>query len=367
MSGFRLEAKKFFLTFPQNTTAKETALENIKLRLPKYLWVMIAQEVHQDGEKHLHIGIEFCEKLRTRNADFFDCIAGKHGNYQTMKDARGTIKYLRKEDADPLVDGTVPSIDDKKGQKGNAVAAMVSAGSSLKQIFDSEPGYFLSNKRKIEELAGWINQLKYLEAIVPFPGRFFYSSSDLGTAEIVSWLNGNLIPSCPPRPLKSKQLYIQGPASYFKTSLIVLLEKWFRVYWVPMDEEFYDYYDDSNYDLIVFDEFKLQKKLQWLNKFIEGAPVLVRKKGVPGMMKRKNLPVVFLSNYSVFSLLPDDNDRELFESRIQTILLTSPIDTMNILTEAITEPCTPSEPDSPVYSFQVPDIGINDLYCEESL
>jgi len=76
------------------------------------------------------------------------------------------------------------------------------------------------------------------------------------------------------------------------------------------------------------------------------------------------LPVIFLSNYKVQSLLPDPDDQVLFESRLELVYLTSPVDLDHVSAEAITEPATP---ESPIYSFQYPDIGVNDLYCDETL
>jgi len=360
---FMMQGKKFFLTFPQNSMAKETALENIKSHLPCFSWVIIAQEVHQDGEKHLHIGIEFVDKLRTRKVDYFDCITGKHGNYKTMKSVTGTIKYLRKEDPAPLIEGDLPEDGvSKKHNKGNTVAAMVDSGSSLRDIYSAEPGYFMMHKRKIEELAGWLAVKKLKERLTPHPGRFFYSGSHSETLIITNWLNLNVCNDDAPRPLKMKQLYVQGPANSLKTSLITLLSKWYRIYWVPKDEAFYDFYDDNDYDIIVFDEFKMQKSLQWINSFIEGAPVLVRKKGAAGSMKLKNLPCIFLSNYKVMSLLPDPDDQVLFESRLELVYLTSPIDLDNLGTEAKTEPVTP---DSPSYNFTFPEVTLHQLYCDE--
>lgn len=365
MSTFRMQGKKFFLTFPQNVTAKEDALANIKEHLPEYEWVMIAQETHQDGEKHLHVGIEFKDKIHTRNSGYFDCVAGKHGDYKTMKSVAGTLKYLRKEDKDPLVDGNVPADSGGRKNKGAIVCAMLDAGSTSREIYAMEPSYFLIHKRKIEELAGWLAIKKLRESLEPFPGRFVYEGTHLETGSIVQWMNDNLKRDAQ-RPIKTPQLYVHGPANSRKTSLVTFLEKWFRVYWVPKDEAFYDFYDDDDYDVIVFDEFKMQKSLQWINSFIEGAPCLVRKKGVAGTMKRKNLPVIFLSNYSVISLLPDADDRVLFESRIQQVSLTSPIDVDQLQVEAITLPNSPEPEDLEIFNLAFPP-KLDHLYCDEDL
>lgn len=360
MARFQLQGKNFFLTFPQNNTEKETALANIKAHLPCYSWVMIAQENHQDGEKHLHVGISFTEKVRTRKTDYFDCIANKHGNYQTMRSVKGTIAYLRKEDPSPLSDGEVP-LSAAKEKVTDKVANLLNDGATLETVRAEFPGFFMMHKRKIEELEGYLQIKKLKGDLVPFPGRFIYTGANDQTERIVAWLNGNLA-SKALRPFKSPQLYVHGPRNSGKTSLVTFLSKWFRVYWVPKDEAFYCDYDDNDYDLIVFDEFRMQKNLQWLNSFIEGAPVLVRKKGKTGTMKRKNLPVIFLSNYCPEILLVDPDERALFACRIEQITLTSFIDISSISTESVTEPVTP---ESDPYHFSYPVIGLNELYCDE--
>lgn len=360
MSKFRLQGKRFFLTFPQNTTAKEAARDVILASFPETVWFMISQETHQDGEKHLHLGIEFSQKLHTRLPGYFDSIGGgKHGDYRTMKSVSGTLKYLRKEDKEPLTHGTVPELNagGKGSKKGDEVCAMLSAGSNLEDVFAQEPGYFLMHKRKIEELQGWLAVKKMRANVEPFPGRFSYLGSCVQTTAIVDWLNLNLFKEV--RDLKRPQLYVHGPADSRKTSLVTMLQRWARVYWVPNDEEFYDLYYDEDYDLIVFDEWKMQKKLQWVNKFIEGAPCPIRKKGVAVTMKKKNLPVIFLSNYSTEALIKDRDDWNLFNARVLSIGLYNPIDIPNIYAEAITVPVSPCDSPSP----HPPPLSL--LFCDE--
>ena len=94
----RLQSKSWFLTFPQTDTSKEVVLERIKSHkeLSKLLkGVMIAQETHQDGQKHLHIGLWLKKPLRTANRRYFDFACLKHGNYTIMKSGYGAVNYLR--------------------------------------------------------------------------------------------------------------------------------------------------------------------------------------------------------------------------------------------------------------------------------
>lgn len=117
---------------------------------------------------------------------------------------------------------------------------------------------------------------------------------------LVEWVNSNV---CQPRPFRSPQLYLHGPPRTGKTSFLRLLEERIRIYYFPSDEDFYDDYDDDTYDLILFDEFKAQKTIQVLNRWLDGQTLSVRKKGSQGL-KRKNLPFVILSNYAPHDAYP---------------------------------------------------------------
>ncbi len=67
---------------------------------------------------------------------------------------------------------------------------------------------------------------------------------------------------------------------------------------MPLDTHYLDDYDDSEWDLIMFDEFKGQKTIRWLNGFVEGSPFPVLRR-YHSTIKKKNLPVIVLSNYSI--------------------------------------------------------------------
>ena len=99
------------------------------------------------------------------------------------------------------------------------------------------------------------------------------------------------------------------------------------MYHMPTTEEFYDQYSDD-YDLVVMDEFKGQKTIQWMNQFLQGSPMPIRKKGSQGM-KYKNLPVVILSNYRLsecYVKAANDGRLSTLECRLEIIEIDSMID-----------------------------------------
>jgi len=85
-----------------------------------------------------------------------------------------------------------------------------------------------------------------------------------------------------------------------KTETINRLRDTFRlnIFIVPYDEVWWDRYDDELYDMILFDEFKGQITITKLNQILSGDYVSISKRGQPPYLKKKNLPVVILSNYT---------------------------------------------------------------------
>ena len=91
-NGFRHQAKRFFLTFPQCETTKQAASDNLQAKWGEDLEAYaIAAEHHEPTEEdpvggpHLHMVIHFKEKKHFRSPDCFDFITGKHGDYQIQK------------------------------------------------------------------------------------------------------------------------------------------------------------------------------------------------------------------------------------------------------------------------------------------
>ncbi len=67
---------------------------------------------------------------------------------------------------------------------------------------------------------------------------------------------------------------------------------------IPMDVRHLDDYEDDDYDLLVMDEFKGQKSITWMNGFTQGNHFPIHRR-YSGTIKKKNLPVIVLSNYSI--------------------------------------------------------------------
>jgi len=179
------------------------------------------------------------------------------------------------------------------------------------------------NKRKIEEYESWVRceQSKKQKVTWIPPSLDGLTDANL---QIAKWICSNIRQN---RPFKAPQLYIHGPRNLGKTSLVEWLEKSLSVYHMPTTEEFYDHYSDD-YDLVVIDEFKGQKTIQFLNQFLQGSNMPIRKKGSQGM-KSKNLPVVILSNYALsecYVKAANDGRLNTLECRLEIVEIDSFID-----------------------------------------
>lgn len=309
--GFRMQGKNFTLTFPQCATTKESAATSIETKFgDELVGYVISEEAHKDGTPHLHAFIQFKEKKHFRSPDCFDFVGGQHGSYEVTKNIRNWITYVTK-DGKYLAKGLdVEKIKQKKAGKSTDIARMLMEGKSLEQINEVDPGYVMLNKRKLEEYESWIscnNERKSKEEWVP-PDPSKYTDAD---KQIAEWICSNIRQ---PRKFKDPQLFITGKRNLGKTSLIEWLERFLSVYHIPTTEDFYDLYSD-HYDLVVMDEFKGQKTIQWMNLFLQGSRMNIRKKGAQ-TMKKKNLPVIILSNYTLGDCYPKARD----DGRLETLL-----------------------------------------------
>jgi len=341
---FLLTGKQFLLTYPKCNATKEqfrTRLLSLFDGSPTKQHptvVVVGQEHHLDGTLHLHAALKFKETFSTHMPMFFDFLTGSHGNYTRVQSWRGTILYCVKEDTDPYLYGITKQDIERLKKKTDAVSNEVAhhciQNKPLREIAMEYPGFFMMNRTKILSFHTWINSDCHKE-MPPWPG-ITYRGSRSSSAAIVHWVQTNCFQD---RPFKSRQLYIHGPKDCGKTSFVLMLMKYLRTYVVPQFEDFYDDYEDY-FDLIFYDEFYgSQKKLQWMNLFLQGALHTLSKKGSQ-KLKRRNLPIIICSNFKPEDAYPRCTQAliDTFKCRLHEVELTKeePIDYDNIFFESPT-------------------------------
>jgi len=342
--AFRMEAKNFFLTFPQVNVSRALALSNLKTHFShKLKGAIVAQEHHADGSLHLHILVFLSEKLRTRDSTYFDFVCAKHGSYETIKRVSSALSYVQKEDKEPLIFGDIPSGNSALTRsKSDAAAEMIQSGCSLSQLAKEMPGYFLSNQEKIRKFQSFCIEQKLNESLARLqePLRDLDPMGEL--SPIVAWLNTNLFSK---RKFKQLQLYLYGPPNSGKTSLILRLSKYFRIYHIPNGEDFYDFFENDKYDLAVLDEFRADKTIQWMNAWLQGSEMNIRQKGSQ-CLKVQNIPTIILSNFTPHEAYSKSTPEKLetLITRIEVIKVTN-IHISDQTWEAMIRPPDPDNPD----------------------
>ena len=345
-----MSGTNWFLTFPQTNCPKELAKERLitaqRIQIKGFL---IAQEQHQDGNHHLHIALWLHKRVAVP-PNYFDFVAGKHGNYLRMRSGYGTFNYLTKADTTPISYGLVPvpgskvakqQIANKKATSATSgplsksnlsitITTAIQSGCSEREVHDIDPGYFLREKRKIQEYITWWDSQQANTKYLSWK-ELRYNGEDINTKLIVDWLNLNIKKS---RAFKQEQLYISGPMNSLKTSLLLKLSEYLRTYEIPM-EDFYDLYPHPEPELLWMDEYKGQKTIQFLNLIAQGAPMTLRIKGAQ-KMKLKNIPLIVLSNLTIAQCYHKAVEKtphlvESLQTRFLEIVLTEPIDLANIV------------------------------------
>lgn len=321
-SSYRADAKNFFLTFAQCDRKKEIAVEAIEKELGKELkGYIVCEEAHADGTPHLHVYLSFHKRKNVRRHDYFDFIGGQHGSYEVCKSVKKSIAYVTK-DGNYIAKG-VDVEQVKKEKTSDKVARLIDEGKTLAQVKEEERGYFLMNKRKIEDYATWVECEKARKSKIDWipPKLDGLTGANLQIAE---WICKNIRQT---RSFKAPQLFITGKPNLGKTSLVEWLKRSLSVYLFPMEEDFYDHYTDSD-DLVVLDEFKGQKKITFLNELLQGSTMSIRKKGTQGI-KQKNIPIIILSNLTLeacYKKANEDGRLDSLRSRLLIVEVTKFID-----------------------------------------
>lgn len=98
MDNRRARSKGWFLTYPQCSLAKEDLLDALKAKVDVVEYV-VAAELHQDGNPHLHAFIALRGQLlwnAKKKPDFWD-VDGHHPNVQIARSWRAVQAYCKKD------------------------------------------------------------------------------------------------------------------------------------------------------------------------------------------------------------------------------------------------------------------------------
>jgi hypothetical protein len=169
---FRLQAKNVFLTFAQCPISKERALVLLseKKTIEEYV---IAEELHEDGNKHLHCFLKFATKLHTRDARFFDLTDDEvvyHPNITKPRSVKNVIQYIEKDNNYLSSDGIKRLLNKKSW--GEIKANATSTVEYLNGIAEHYPRDYALNYERLKVFS----DIHFKEDIpiykAPFTGTF---------------------------------------------------------------------------------------------------------------------------------------------------------------------------------------------------
>jgi len=231
---------------------------------------------------------------------------------------RGTTEYLTQSSDEKTCDQTplcyewdISAVLSHKEPLSQRIARRLLAGESLSSLAESEPGYLLLHHQKCQSFKDMIDREEAKKKKSDLPLSFNLSEGGTEALEVVSWLTANVRK---PRIHKQKQLWIHGSTNRGKTTLGMDLDLHLAVYWPGIEGTYDDDYEDGIYDIVIFDEFLGQRRLNWMNSFCEGRTFKVHRR-YRDTLKKDNLPVIVLSNK-----LPAECYSNLSQDIIDTLL-----------------------------------------------
>ena len=154
VSGFRVSSKSWFLTYPKCPMSKEEVLEALQKK--KVLKAaVIAREVHEDGQFHIHAYVLLARRFDCRQSSFWD-LGGYHGNYQKARCIDSVVKYIKK-DGDLLEFGEVSWAEkiDSRQERRRYLGQKIISGVPLKQVVEEDPSLIFGLKTLSQDVCTW--------------------------------------------------------------------------------------------------------------------------------------------------------------------------------------------------------------------
>lgn len=330
---FRLNAMNLFLTYPQCNLTKEYALEYLKTQHQPQ-WIVVSHENHEptdddpNGGHHLHVAMKLPSKKQTYDPHYYD-IHDFHGNYQSARDMVKVLTYVIKH-GDFCQDGInaeewLLARKRKKSSKLTIVADMIKNGSSLTDVDNKYPEVVLQHMKAVRSYIAFQFINKANENKQEWKPLQYGVGTPLDHSALINWLNKNLFNK---RKFKQKQLWLWSKESNLgKTSLwFLFLQNFCKIYLIPY-EDFYDLWQNETYDLAIIDEYSGEKKISWLNIFLEGSAMPLKIKNGQ-TIKMGNIPTIIIANDPPTGVYSNAQPHRVanLEARLEVIELTSYFD-----------------------------------------
>lgn len=192
---FRLNAKNFFLTYPQSGDKTCDELYTFLDTELDIKAIAICREKHEDGNFHLHAVVACNRKYNIRNQFRLD-FDGLHGSYEAAKSLKAAYKYVNKAPESYL----------QKGEWAGDTALKndVLACTDLGQVMDK-----LIDYNKIHQYNFWKNRWEWEKQTQVAQSTIFDVDSFIIPDAVEAWMKNH----------ENRSLVLVGPAGTGKTSM----------------------------------------------------------------------------------------------------------------------------------------------------
>nr|ABO41854.1 replication associated protein [Tomato yellow vein streak virus] len=223
---FTVNAKNFFLTYPHCSLTKEETLSQLQaLKTPtNKKFIRVTRELHEDGEPHLHVLIQFEGKFKCQNQRFFDLVsptrsAHFHPNIQGAKSSSDVKTYMEK-DGDFIDFGNF-QIDGRSARGGSQTvndtyAKVLNADNlskALNILKEEQPRDYVLYLDKIQSHV----QKIFAKAPAPWIPPFELSSFTNVPDEMQEWADEYFGRNAAARPERPISIIIEGDSRTGKT------------------------------------------------------------------------------------------------------------------------------------------------------
>nr|AIN35773.1 REP [Bean golden mosaic virus]AIN35823.1 REP [Bean golden mosaic virus]AIN35828.1 REP [Bean golden mosaic virus] len=223
---FKINAKNYFLTYPQCSITKESAIEQLQnLQTPvNKKYIRICREIHENGEPHLHALIQFEGKFQCTNCRVFDLkhpttSSVSHANIQSAKSSSDVKSYIEK-DGDYIEWGHFQV--DGRSARGGQQTANDAASEALNASSKEEAMQIIKEKLPEKFLFQYHNLSCNLDRIFtkapdPWSPPFHLSSFTNVPREMQEWADDYFGRGAAARPERPISIIVEGDSRTGKT------------------------------------------------------------------------------------------------------------------------------------------------------
>lgn len=124
----RLQGSFFLLTYAQTPHALDQQIADKLSAEPKFHGLVLGHELHQDGNEHIHVLVQFKPRIDYKNWDVrtWD-VAGHHPNIKVARSPKAAYEYVTKTDLLPLLQGRTLDRIGKNTKQDRLTDLMLSA------------------------------------------------------------------------------------------------------------------------------------------------------------------------------------------------------------------------------------------------